>query len=258
MWDDPPFPYRKCAAIAGVLVLIALARAPVTWVAYVIPGSSAVVWDWIHRSRMQDGGVFRYGSIVHPEVTCYLEARHPNYSSVLDVACNHGIMLRRLQRSRPHAKFFGADVSEVMVNATRKRCPTCVVAQMNLADLLHERDARAPVIMRLTHSLTCVLLLTDHTKTLEHASFRSCYPRRYLRWSTLSSSPTFSITVRRLPSPKLSGSPCRLALIVTLWSCHSSLRRLATRIDQLAARAHVMAPPIATALLHATPGARSS
>ena len=163
MWHDPPCPYRKCAAIVGVLVLIALARAPVTWVAYVIPGSSAVVWDWIHRSRMQDGGVFRYGSIVHPEVTCYLEARHPNYSSVLDVACNHGIMLRRLQRSRPHAKFFGADVSEVMVNATRKRCPTCVVAQMNLADLLHERDARAPVKMRLTHSLTCVLLLTDHT-----------------------------------------------------------------------------------------------
>ena len=225
MSDDSQLAYKKTSAalIAGTVAIITLASVPVTWVAYAVPGSCAAVWDWIHRSRLHAGGVFRYGSIVHPEVTCYVEARYPNCSSLLYVASGRGIMLKRLaQHSRPHAKIFGTDVSQIMVEATQKRCPTCSVAQMNLASLL-DRDGTANVTGRAPHVPG------------GHAHFDA-----FCRAGAAS---VLSDIVRR-------HNRLGCALL-------HSLRRLAAGANQRTACPRLVAPPGAAALLHPTPVARS-
>ena len=69
-------------------------------------------------------------------ISSYILDAHPNYSSLLDVACNQGFLLNRMQRLRPHARHYGTDISTRMTEAARERCPRCHgIAQLDLNSL---------------------------------------------------------------------------------------------------------------------------
>lgn len=131
---------RVAAAAVCLLALLCAARAhsSFVWLAYIMVSPSAALWDWIHSRRPGDGGVWHYGSTVHRELVCYIESHHPDYSSLLDVACNLGIMLSHLQRHRPHTLHIGSDISHVMVAAAKHRCPECLTLQFDLHRVLSD------------------------------------------------------------------------------------------------------------------------
>ena len=65
----------------------------------------------------------------------YLSAKR--YGSIWDVSCNVGFMLASLLKKHPGAKHYGTDISNVMVETTRKNCPSCIAAQFDLGNLRH-------------------------------------------------------------------------------------------------------------------------
>ena len=67
------------------------------WLPYVLPRSPAWLWDFMHWSASHEGGMWRYGPSVQAEVTRYVLERHAGYASALDMGCNEGFMLARLQ-----------------------------------------------------------------------------------------------------------------------------------------------------------------
>lgn len=91
---------------------------------YLLP--SAGLWNSIHDGHVKDGGVWHYGEKVEQDLENFIERRHASYASAWDVACNNGALLGRLAAKHPERSYFGSDISEVMVNATRERCPTCI------------------------------------------------------------------------------------------------------------------------------------
>ena len=100
------------------------------WLPYILPtGGPAWVWEILHG---QNGGMWKYGTDVQSAVTAYILQSHHNYSSLLDVACNQGFMLARLQRARPHARYYGTDISKRMLLSTQARCSKCITAQLDL------------------------------------------------------------------------------------------------------------------------------
>ena len=134
-----------CAAIVQVLIWMVIAWfslkllchvSSCAWLPYVLPFWHEVAWNGFVHTWKMSGGNGTVGSH-HNEMLCYVDAFHANYTSLLDVACSSGLMLARLQRSNPHAAFFGTDISTKMVSATQRRCPSCHTAQYDLARLLH-------------------------------------------------------------------------------------------------------------------------
>ena len=62
--------------------------------------------------------------------------------SALDMGCNEGFMLARLQAANPQAQHYGTDISPTVVAAARTRCPQCAaVVPFDLAALLDEQTA---------------------------------------------------------------------------------------------------------------------
>lgn len=100
---------------------------------YVMP--SASLWNSTHSGHVKDGGVWHYGSSVQQNLESFIERRHPSYDSAWDVACNLGIFLERLAAKHPERKYYGSDISTVMVNATIHRCPTCVAEVFDVNEL---------------------------------------------------------------------------------------------------------------------------
>jgi len=100
---------------------------------YVMP--SASLWNRTHEGHVEDGGVWHYGDSVEQHLESFIERRHPSYESAWDVACNLGIFLERLAVKHPERKFYGSDISTVMVNATMSRCPTCVAEVFDVNEL---------------------------------------------------------------------------------------------------------------------------
>jgi len=100
---------------------------------YVIP--SASLWNSTHAGHQKDGGLWHYGENVGQALENFIETRHPSYESAWDVACNLGIFLERLAVKHPKRKFYGSDISAVMVNATKNRCPTCIAEVFNVNEL---------------------------------------------------------------------------------------------------------------------------
>ena len=104
--------------------------------------------------------MWRYGPSVQAEVTRYVLERHADYASALDIGCNVGfmlarlqvkpycttnpnvVMLARLQEANPRAQHYGTDISPTVVAAARERCPQCAaVVPFDLAALLDEETA---------------------------------------------------------------------------------------------------------------------
>lgn len=112
------------------------------WLPYVIPsGGPAWLWDSLHYHS--GDGMWQYSAdSVGSAISSYILDAHSNYSSLLDVACNQGFLLNRMQRLRPHARHYGTDISTRMTEAARERCPRCHgTAQLDL-----NRLARAPSV----------------------------------------------------------------------------------------------------------------
>jgi len=100
---------------------------------YVMP--SASLWNITHVGHVKDGGVWHYSESVEQNLENFIDTRHPSYESAWDVACNLGIFLERLAVKHPKRKFYGSDISTVMVNATMNRCPTCVAEVFDVNEL---------------------------------------------------------------------------------------------------------------------------
>lgn len=100
---------------------------------YAVP--SSWLWNKTHEGHVEDGGLWHYGEDVQHRLGNFIEKRHPSYHSMWDVACNLGIFLERLARKHPDRKFYGTDISKVMVNATKSRCPSCVAETYDLNEL---------------------------------------------------------------------------------------------------------------------------
>ena len=112
------------------------------WLPYVIPsGGPAWLWDSLHYHS--GDGMWQYSADnVGNAISSYILDAHPNCSSLLDVACNQGFLLNRMQRLRPHARHYGTDISTRMTEAAHERCPRCHgIAQLDLNSL-----ARAPFV----------------------------------------------------------------------------------------------------------------
>jgi len=136
---------RAVAAVAtclfaAVLIFAQLGGSSFTWLAYLFP--YPFVWDGIiHNRDNSGGGVWHYNDFVpHPELTCYVMTHHHNRTSLLDVACNAGYMLSRLQEARPKALHFGIDISARMTALARERCPACNIVQADLSSLQYQQD----------------------------------------------------------------------------------------------------------------------
>jgi len=102
---------------------------------YIWPWPSARLWNLTHAGHVKDGGVWHYGEDVEQYLENFIEMRHPSYSSAWDVACNLGIFLERLAVKHPNRQFYGSDISTVMVNATKKRCPSCVAEVFDVNEM---------------------------------------------------------------------------------------------------------------------------
>eukprot|EP00928_Gymnodinium_smaydae_P064554 TRINITY_DN4784_c0_g3_i3.p1 TRINITY_DN4784_c0_g3~~TRINITY_DN4784_c0_g3_i3.p1 ORF type:complete len:295 (-),score=35.09 TRINITY_DN4784_c0_g3_i3:249-1133(-) len=107
-----------------------------TFLAYLIPSTS--LWNVLHEDHANDGGLWNYNGNVQSSMDLVVESRHPDYESVWDVACNLGIMLERMSKAHPERKFVGSDISDVMVAATKARCPTCTAEVFDLTSLQSE------------------------------------------------------------------------------------------------------------------------
>jgi hypothetical protein len=103
------------------------------WLSYIIPTGG--VWDAIHDGHVKDGGIWNYTNHVEQKLDSFLEKRHPQYNSLWDVACNLGLVLGRLSQYHPERKYYGSDISSVMVNATKHNCPSCIADVFDLQEL---------------------------------------------------------------------------------------------------------------------------
>lgn len=115
------------------------------WLPYLLP--TEAVWDRVvHKGRDDDrnGGVWHTSAGVHRELTCYIDAYHPDYASLLDVSCNLGWMLAHLSHRHPNASHYGTDISRRMVAATQRRCAACKTAPFDLARLARAVPPAAP------------------------------------------------------------------------------------------------------------------
>ena len=134
------------AAFALVLLLAALVGTrsclPV-WLAYILP-SSRSLWERIHCQGERGGGLWRYKLNVHSEIVQVVHTAYPRYSSLLDVACNLGFMLGRLQALHPAARHYGSDISLAMIEATQRRCAECVVGTFDVQRLQAEELGPTP------------------------------------------------------------------------------------------------------------------
>lgn len=80
----------------------------------------------MHEHAAKRGGMWRYNAAtVQTDVTDYVLTHCGNYSTLLDVAVNHGYMINRLQHARPKAEHWGTDISRHMVGAAAVRCERC-------------------------------------------------------------------------------------------------------------------------------------
>lgn len=124
----------RAGLVAAFVALLASIRHGVTWIAWLLPAPAA--WDLIHERSSSDGGVWKYGAVVHPEITCFIESQIRNYTSLLDVSCNAGIMLAQLQH--PNKKLYGTDISQRILREAHERCPSCELAAFDLSRLQNE------------------------------------------------------------------------------------------------------------------------
>lgn len=114
------------------------------WLPYILPYTPVWLWDYLHGLAATRGGMWRYTSDVQPQLVTYILQAHSGYASLLDVACNMGFMLARLQRARPMARHFGSDISRTMISRARLRCPACAgLVQFDLARLANNESAAA-------------------------------------------------------------------------------------------------------------------
>ena len=92
------------------------------WLPYAIPsGGPAWLWDALHHHS--GDSMWQYSAdSVGSAISSYILGVHPNYSSLLDVACNQGFLLSRMQRVRPHARHYGTDISTRMTQAAHTQC----------------------------------------------------------------------------------------------------------------------------------------
>jgi len=112
------------------------------WLNYLLP--SASLWDEIHDGHtVNDGGIWNYGSNVQSELEAFIEERHPEYNSAWDVACNIGYFLKRLASKHPGRRYFGSDISSVMVDSTKSVCTNCVVEVFDLSQLQYSNELPA-------------------------------------------------------------------------------------------------------------------
>jgi len=111
------------------------------WTTHVFP-QSAETWDWVHTNglAMGSGGIWRYDDNLSRHAQVQYILSQPKYERLADMSCSVGIQLEKMQRHNPGAEHFGSDISRVMVDATRRRCPQCHAAQF---DLGHFREAGA-------------------------------------------------------------------------------------------------------------------
>ena len=103
------------------------------WTAHVA-AQSPELWDWIHQNGEQfgSGGIWRYDhSLKSAGVVRYVSAQ-PKYDRLADMSCSVGIILSALREMNPAAEHVGTDISRLMVNKTRTRCPQCRVDQFDL------------------------------------------------------------------------------------------------------------------------------
>lgn len=107
------------------------------WLEYLFP--SGAWWDFIHDGHVKDGGLWHYGHEECSVLERFVERRHPSYSSLWDLASNQGFLLKRLATKHPGRKFYGSDISAVMVNATKTQCPTCKAEVFDIS-ALQSRD----------------------------------------------------------------------------------------------------------------------
>lgn len=109
------------------------------WLSYVFPGSSWL-WDEIHDGHTtNDGGIWSYPENVESELERFVEQRHPTYDSAWDLSSNIGYFLRRLSEKHPDRRFFGSDISKVMVNSTRSQCASCLVEAFDVSQLQYSK-----------------------------------------------------------------------------------------------------------------------
>ena len=125
-----------CVLVTSAVLWLLHSRDITTWLAYLWP--TRLTWDlYIHNRNNSDGGVWRYHTGVHAEISCYVRSHHGNYSSLIDVASNMGFMLEELQRHRPNAVHFGTDISSRMAALTSQSCGArCHTAQFDISDLM--------------------------------------------------------------------------------------------------------------------------
>jgi len=129
--DAQPLLQAEQGAVASELP-IAISK-HLVWLEYLVP--SAAWWNVLHDGHVDDGGLWHYDKTVQHNLEQFVEQRHPSYDSLWDIASNQGFFLERLAEKHPERKFYGSDISSVMVNATKTRCPTCRTGVFDLANL---------------------------------------------------------------------------------------------------------------------------
>ena len=127
-----------CAmGLAAVFVLQFLVKHSVerghVWTTHIV-AQSPEVWDWVHTNgqQMGPGGIWKYGANMLSGGTVKYVTAQPRYERLVDMSCSVGIVLSALQHNNPAAEHFGSDISRVMVNETRRRCPRSHAAQFDL------------------------------------------------------------------------------------------------------------------------------
>mmetsp|Transcript_41735 Transcript_41735/g.104152 ORF Transcript_41735/g.104152 Transcript_41735/m.104152 type:complete len:256 (+) Transcript_41735:146-913(+) len=114
------------------------------WVVYLLPFGPRHIWDSLHASATNEGGLWHYEKNVHREFDDYISKTHQDFRSLWDTSCNTGFLLTCLAQKYPEARHYGSDISPLMVNVTKRRCDSrCIVAPFDLFSM-QDPDSRLP------------------------------------------------------------------------------------------------------------------
>jgi hypothetical protein len=117
------------------------------WTAH-LAAQSPELWDWIHQNGEQfgSGGIWRYSDMLKGAGVVRYLSHQPKYDRLADMSCSVGIILSTLREGNPAAEHVGSDISRLMVNKTRARCPQCRAEQFDLGNFKRPAEERVDYV----------------------------------------------------------------------------------------------------------------
>jgi len=117
------------------------------WTAH-LAAQSPELWDWIHQNGEEfgSGGIWRYNDGLKGTGVVRYVNHQPKYDRLADMSCSVGIILSALREGNPAAEHVGSDISRLMVNKTRSRCPQCRAEQFDLGSFKRPAGERVDYV----------------------------------------------------------------------------------------------------------------